>query len=199
MTEQTFEKINFLEKYPEHYLSSHDEITTTKTMSFYTISTHTSEPFTQKHFAELSQVLQWLAFMMKFSYKRNPPENFYDFDIPPIEMSEHDDGSWTVALPQPQYVTAEKVLLSRRTAQAKAKWEKLPQVSFDQQQVKQVIQIRHTGAYEWLEAVHKKLLTYANDNKISLVDPSSPTYIYLNDLRRTKPDALETIVRLEIT
>ncbi len=193
MHDQTFEKISFLEKFPEHYLSSVEHVQQTKTQKLWYMSITHEWDFDEKIFDDSIKVLQWLAFTMKFSFKRNPPPNFFDYNIPPVEVI-IDKKSRIISLPQPEYITAEKVLHGRRVAQAKSQWKKLPQVDFTTKKSNKVIQITHIWPYDWLPETIKKIEAHAKKENIDL--SGTPTYVYLNDLRRTKPDALETIIRI---
>ncbi len=193
--DQTFEKLSFLDKYPKHYDSTAEEVQQSKTHKMWYMSiTHEGE-FDDKVFNDSLKVLQWLAFTMKFSFKRNPPPNFFDYNMPPLEVIISKDD-WIISLPQPEYITAERVLHGRRVAQAKSQEKKLPQVDFTTKKSNKVLQITHIWAYEWLPETIKKIRAQAKKDNIEL--DWTPTYVYLNDMRRTKPDSLETIVRIRI-
>lgn len=193
MHEQTFEKISFLEKFPENYESTSEKVTETTTQQMWYMSITHEWDFDEKVFNDSIKVLQWLAFTMKFSFKRNPPPNFYDYNIPPVEVH-ISDKERIISLPQPEYITAEKVLHGWRVAQAKSQWKKLPQVDFTTKKSLKVIQKKHVWSYDTMSATEKEIRAYAKKEKIEL--DWTPTYVYLNDVRRTKQDALETIIRI---
>ncbi len=202
MFDQNFEKLNFREIYPEHYAAWEDEITLTTTHDFNYITTLWSwDPEASKEFNKAVQLLEGLMFTLKFKLKSNPPEGFFDFFMPPSECvrknleKKRDTRKRKISLPLPPFLWEEKVIHARRVAQAKTD-EKLPQVKFATWKARQVIQILHIWAYGSSKATIKKLHTYAKKNWLEIKGDYQE--LYLNDMRRTKPDKLETIIRMDV-
>lgn len=202
MHEYTFEKLNFKEKYASHYDATQAWVVEVKTHPFNYLSiSWKGHPETSKEFNKAIQLLEGLVFTIKFKLKGNPPEGFFDFDMPPSESERKDvdgkkeDWKWKVSIPVPNFITEEKVVHTRRVAQAKSE-EKLSQVKFFKGKEKHVIQILLIWAYHTSKRSINKLHSYAKKNWLEI--KGNYQELYLNDMRRTKPDKLETIIRLEV-
>ncbi len=202
MFDQNFEKFDFKEKYPTHYLTQDNNVVETTTQGFNYISiSWVGHPEDGKIFNKAIQLLEGLIFTIKFKLKWNPPDGFFDFSMPPTESSwqniegDRKDRKRKVSLPVPDFMTKEKVTNTRRIAQAKSA-EKLSQVKYSTSKEKKVIQVLHIWAYQTSKRTINKLHSYCKKNKLEI--KSDYQELYLNDMRRTKPEKLETIIRYEV-
>jgi len=72
---------------------------------------------------------------MKFRLKNDPPQGFFDYNMPPTETvrknmdKKKEDRKRKIFLPLPSYIEEARVVNTRRVAQAKTD-EKLPQMRF---------------------------------------------------------------------
>jgi len=58
------------------------------------------------------------------------------------------------------------------------------------------IQMLHVGHYDQFERTYNKLMSYADENSLSINGPAHE--VYMNDPRMTAPEKLKTIVRIGI-
>ncbi len=202
MHDQTFEKYNFREKFPEHYLSNEETVTETTTRAFNYISIKwVGHPEASKAFNKAIQLIEWLIFTIKFRLKGNPPEGFFDFNMPPCEAyrkeikAKPEARKRTVSVPVPDFITEDRVVHTWRVAQAKSE-EKLSQIKFTKWKERKVIQMLNVWGYDTSKKKEKTLRAYAKKNK--LIIKGDYQELYLNDMRRTKIDRLETILRFEV-
>lgn len=202
MHNHTFEKIDFREKYAEHYAAVEWEVTETTTHDFnYITISGVGHPELSNEFNKAVQFLEWLSFTMKFRLKNDPPQWFFDYFMPPAEVvwknldAKQEERKWKILLPVPNYITDDRVVNTRRVAQAKTE-EKMAQVKFISSKPKSVIQIQYTWAYGTSKRTKNKLYSYAKKHNLEIKGDYQE--LYLNDMRRTKPENLETIIRLEV-
>jgi len=202
MHDKTFEKISFKEKYPEHYAAEESKVTETITHDFnYMTIAGTEHPQDSKRFNSAVQLLEWLSFTMKFRLKNDPPQGFFDYNMPPTETvrknmdKKKEDRKRKIFLPLPSYIEEARVVNTRRVAQAKTD-EKLPQMRFQKWKKRKVIQILHIWAYGSGKRKVNKLNAYAKKHNLEIKWDYQE--VYLNDMRRTKPDNLETIIRFDV-
>lgn len=203
MHTHTFEKINFRDKYDQHYLAEEWKVTETTTHDFnYMTVIGKGHPEDSKLFNQTVQLLEWLSFTMKFRLKNDPPQGFFDYNMPAAEVERknmdnknRDQRKRKIHLPIPAYIAQDRVINTRRVAQAKTE-DKLPQVKFLKWKKRQVIQILHVWAYGSGKKAVNKLHAYAKKNNLEI--KWEYRELYLNDMRRTKPDNLETIIRYDV-
>lgn len=202
MIDPIFEKINFREKYADHYAAVEGEVTATVTHDFnYMTISGEWHPEWSKVFNNAVQLLEWLSFTMKFRLKNDPPQGFFDYNMPPAETvwknmdKKPELRKRKVSLPIPNYISEDRVVNTWRIAQAKTE-EKLPQVKFTKWKKKDTIQILQVWAYGKSKRTVNKLHSYAKKNNLEI--KSEYQEIYLNDMRRTKPENLETIIRYDV-
>lgn len=202
MRNHTFEKLNFRSKFENHYLTNENNVVETKTHDFNYISISWKwHPEDSKLFNKSIQLLEWMIFTIKFKLKSDPPEGFFDFFMPPSEATrknldgKRDEWKRKVSLPVPKFVSEERVTRTRRIAQAKTD-EKLAQVKYNKGREKNVIQVLHVGWYNSSKRTVNKLHSYAKKHWLEIKWDYQE--MYLNDLRRTQPDKLETIIRYEV-
>ena len=203
MTDTTTpEKHNRLTEFPEHYKRSETPyITTIASQSWMSVS-GVGHPNVSESFASAKKALSWIAFALKFKMKRKNPSWFFAYDMPPTESQRWDlhlpreERSRKVILLQPNFIGPDDVLKMRRIAHAKSKDTKLPLIEFEEIPKKKVIQIGHLGPYAEMDESISLLEKFAKENGLTIV--WNHHEIYLNDLRRTKSQELQTIIRYEV-
>jgi len=200
MTESKEKKqFDWIEEYPHQYIFDETPqiLKTTKNVCI-CISGIWHTDIT-KEFTDAIQALSWIAFALKFKMKRKNPDGYYDYTMPPAESfrtnidKPKEERNRKAVLRQPDFIWADDVLKMRRIAHAKSKDTKLPQIDFETLNSQKVIQIGHFGPYTEMNDTIAKIHKFAKEKKLTLVWPHHE--IYLNDLRRTKPAELKTIVR----
>lgn len=108
--------IDFVKMYPDLYNAPHGKavFVTKPRFSYLTISGqgHTIE---DEGLQAAMTLLVGVAFSMKCDLKFNPPENFIDYIMPPLELMRYNtdkkksDRKWRLLLPQPDYINEEMV------------------------------------------------------------------------------------------
>jgi hypothetical protein len=128
--------------------------------------------------------------------------NHVDFHVMPMEVQwrvnrEKKEFAWTMMLMQPEYVTAGLVAETQRKVQSKVDVSLLERVRFEQLAEGMCVQFLHTGPYEGMDAALDKMLAVAGEQGYSVLARSSHD-IYLNDVRKTKPENLKAVMRLPV-
>ena len=136
-----------------------------------------------------------LKFMVRFAID-------VDFHVMPMTVQwrvnrEKKEFAWTMMLIQPEYVTAELVAEAKRKVQSKVDASLLEKVRFEQLAEGMCVQFLHIGPYEGMDAALDRLLALAGGQGYSVPVRNSHD-IYLNDIRKTKPENLKAVIRLPI-
>ena len=153
-----------------------------------------------KQFPQAASVLYPLAYTLKWMVRLG---NDIDFHVMPMEVlwkvdREKKEFAWTMMLMQPEYVTAELVAEARQKAQSKVEAALLEKVRFEAYAEGVCVQFLHAGPYEGMDAALEKMLIVASAQGYTV--PVRNTHdIYLNDVRKTKPANLKTVMRLPLT
>jgi len=152
-----------------------------------------------KQFPQAASILYPLAYTIKWMIRL---ENDIDFHVMPMEVlwkvnREKKEFAWTMMLMQPEYVTAEVVTRASQKVQSKVDAALLKKVRFESFAEGMCVQFLHIGPYEGMEASLEKMLAFAFTKGFTA--PVRNTHdIYLNDVRKTKPDNLKAIMRLPV-
>ncbi len=153
-----------------------------------------------KQFPQAAGILYPLAYTLKWLVRFAVD---VDFHVMPMEVlwrvnREKKEFAWTMMLMQPEYVTSELVAEARRKVQSKVDSSMLESVRFEQYHEGMCVQILNIGPYESMDAAFEKMLAVAGEN--GYCAPGRSTHdIYLNDVRKTKPENLKAVMRLPIT
>ncbi len=100
-------------------------------------------------------------------------------------------------LMQPEYVTEELVEAARQKVLAKAEAAPVERVRFEAFTEGLCVQFLHTGPYEGMDAALERMLAVADAE--GYIAPSRSAHdIYLNDIRKTKPENLKAVMRLPV-
>ena len=125
-----------------------------------------------------------------------------DFHVMPMTVQwrvnrEKKEFAWTMMLMQPEYVTAKLVAEAKRKVQSKVDASLLEKVRFEQLAEGMCVQFLPIGPYEGMDAALDRMLTLAGGQGYSVPVRNSHD-IYLNDIRKTKPENLKAVIRLPI-
>jgi len=153
-------------------------------------------------FKDALQALSGIAFALKFKMKRKNPEGYFDYTMPPSESEwtnldkPKEERKRKAIVKQPDFVTSEDVLRIRRIAHAKSKNTKIPQIDFEVLPSVKTVIVGHLWPYNQMEETIKKIKAFVKEQWLTIIWPHHE--IYLNDLRRTKPDELKTVVKYAV-
>jgi hypothetical protein len=125
-----------------------------------------------------------------------------DYHVMPMEVCwrvnrEKREFAWTMLLMQPEYVTKELVEQARQKALAKVDAGLIERVRFESFAEGMCVQFLHIGPYAAMDTSLEKMLAVAAAHGY-VVPVRNSHDIYLNDVRKTKPENLQAVMRLPI-
>lgn len=169
------DKIRFPDQYPSIF-QANDTATEAvlQARSYLTIKWEWTINKENKQFQEYKKLLQWIAFLIKYSYKQNPPLGFFDYALPPNEIIRHNPeekwGKRTLMLMQPNYVEIEAVEKAFQQMKTKhsADDEKMPLISLKAFPEKKYIQVHHTWSYTAQKRSINKITAFAKKQGVDL-------------------------------
>ncbi len=151
-------------------------------------------------FQQAAESLYPLAYTIKF-FVRERME--IDYHVMPMEVSWVLDRSqkgqfaWTMRLMQPEWVTDTLVQEAREKVLAKGLMvPRLDQVYFETLNEGPCIQSLHCGAYDAMNETLAKMAAWASERGLATTQDTHD--IYLNDVRKTRPENLRTVMRVQI-
>ncbi len=150
-------------------------------------------------FQKAPSALYPLAYVLKFMVRLACE---VDYHVMPMEVRwrvnrEKKDFAWTMMLMQPEYVTEELVENARQKVLPKVDAGLLERVRFGSFAEGMCVQFRHVGPYEGMDAALDRMLAAAQAQGY-VVPVRNSHDIYLNDIRKTKPENLQSVMRLSI-
>lgn len=150
-------------------------------------------------FQKAAETLYPIAYTLKFMVRSALN---VDYGVLPMEVlwnvnREKTGGfKWTMMLMQPHYITKKLFEMARDKANNKYDLPLLDKVRFESFKEALCVQMMHKGAYENMNHTLKYMLDFiAEQGYASKQDTHD---IYLNDIRKTKPENLKTIMRLPV-
>lgn len=153
-------------------------------------------------FQQAAQALFPLAYTIKFKIVR--PRFGMDYRVMPMEVCwnvnrEAKAFGWTMLLMQPDFVSRDMFLeavdMLRMGQESPAQ---LAVVRFETFAEGLCVQYLHTGPYPGMDANLDKMAAFAEASGYTI--PERKVHdIYLNDVRKTKPENLRAIMRLPVT
>jgi len=166
----------------------------------------TGNPNTSQTFQDATTALFSLAYALKFAVKK---ASGTDYAVMPLEglwwMSENlpfdaenkDKWSWTIMINQPEMVNSSLVEELREDVRKKKNPSMLENVRFETFQEGPAVQIMHIGPFADEAPKIDWMHTIAREQGYTLVGKHHE--IYLNDLTKTAPERLKTILRQPIS
>ena len=152
-----------------------------------------------KCFQEAASTLYPLAYILKFMVRA---ASNIDYHVMPMEVRwrvnrDQKEFAWTMMLMQPEFVTAELIDEARQKVLPKVNAALLERVRFESFAEGMCVQFMHVGPYEGMDVALEKMLAAADSQGYS-VPARNAHDIYLNDVRKTKPQNLKSIMRLPV-
>jgi hypothetical protein len=152
-----------------------------------------------RSFQEAASILYPLAYTLKFMVRAACD---IDYHVMPMEVRwrvnrEKKEFAWTMMLMQPEYVSLEMVNEARQKLLPKVDAALLERARFESFTEGMCVQFLHIGPYEEMDAVLEKMLAFA-DERGYVVPARNAHDIYLNDVRKTKPENLKSVMRLPV-
>lgn len=202
-TRQPSQKINFLEQYYELFHTSSTQVTCVQVPKLhYLSSVWTGLRNDIDGFRNVIQSVQGIAYALKFWLKRNKETAFVDYIMPPSEaVRSHinktpEEHARRVLLLQPISISSSFLQEALRIASTKHPESPLPVISCETKWWHDALQLMHLGPYKTMDQTTEKIHTYAKSQWITLRQDRHE--VYLNDPRKTRPEALQTIVRFSV-
>lgn len=179
-------------------------------MSYFSIA-GTGNP-NQPAFQDKIGVLYGLAYAVRMMPKSGiTPEGFQEYAVYPLEgiwdLSEEgrksaaldkDQLVYKIMIHQPDFVTPEIAEMAMDKVRKKAPSPLLEQAIFEQMEDGLCVQMMHTGTFDSEPASFAKMDQYMAEQ--GLIRKSKiHKEIYISDFRKTKPEALKTVLRYFVT
>ena len=164
-------------------------------------------PNTSKDFQDAIETLYPVAYTLKFTCKKGPLQK--DYGVMPLEglwwmddmseftMENKDKWNWTLMILQPDFIDKKMVDVAIEAVAKKKAPAALRKMRFESMKEGKCAQILHIGPYDQEPPNIIKLHDFIRENGYKL--HGKHREIYLNDMRRTAPDKLKTIIRQPMT
>lgn len=147
-------------------------------------------------FQEAAQTLYTISYLMKFALPREERVKVSPMEVRWFLNREEKIFQWTMMIRQPDLITEERVEKAIEEANAKKKTcypERMRLESFAEGYCAQIL---HRGPYSEMNSTLMKMKDHLDGQGL---DCEQDTHdIYLNDLRKTRPENLRTIMRVKI-
>ena len=161
------------------------------------------DPNHSDSFQAAIEALFTLSYTIKFQIKKGPRQ--IDYKVMPLEglwwaddprdfiLANKDKWKWTAMIAQPEFVSDEDVATGRSNVQRKKKEMDLSRIRFESYTEGMSAQILYTGSFAGegptIEKIHAAISAASKQLR------GKHHEIYLNDMRRTAPEKLKTILR----
>lgn len=164
------------------------------------------DPNNSQLFQSAIEALYSLSYTIKFIIKKGDRQ--IDYGVMPLEglwwsdnmanfsMENKADWKWTLMIMQPEFVTASIVSMAKEQAGKKKDMPMLNDIRLETMDEGLCAQILHTGPYSAAPPTIARLHAFIKDNNYNF--NGKHREIYLNDMRRTAPEKLKTIIRQPI-
>lgn len=195
------QKINFIQQYP-HLFSATDtpEIITVPARCYLSVK-GTWILDKNDQYQQAKRLLKGLAFLIKHTYKQNPPLGFFDYTLPPYEIirtnpdATWDKKKWILLLLQPNYV--DKTDVDKACEFMKKKHEeddvKIPTLSLVSYPEKKAVQIHHTWSYTAQKRDFNAMTKLATTDWYALI--SKKHEIFLKNHFKSPPGESNILIR----
>jgi hypothetical protein len=166
----------------------------------------TGNPNTSGQYRDGVEALFAVSYTLKFMVKKG--KSAVDYAVMPLEglwwaekmddfaLGNKDNWLWTSMIMQPQFVTQDHFEEALTQVQEKKNLPALPRLRFEPFQEGLAAQIMHIGPFANEKATVDKLYVAIKQNGYRLTGKHHE--IYLNDVRKTAPEKLKTIIRQPI-
>lgn len=171
-----------------------------------------------KEFSNRVSALYSLAYAIKMGYKSAALKKIilneiHDFAVYPLEgiwrqkantMQLDTDNrlvkenlEYTIMIRQPDFITTEMVHAALERVEIKKQNPLYDEIFFDTIHDGKCVEILHIGSYDSEPASFAKMDKFTQENGLHRISDCHRE-IYLNNVNRTKPDKLKTILRYEV-
>lgn len=200
-------KIDFKKELQDLYKVSSNkvEVVTAPQLNYLMVDGY-GDPNNSQLFQSAVEALFSLSYTIKFMLKKGIQQ--IDYGVMPLEglwfsdniknfsMENKAAWKWTLMIMQPEFVTASIVSMGVEKAGKKKDRPMLDNISFGTMDEGLCAQVLHSGPYSTEPATIARLHAFIKDNDYSF--NGDHREIYLNDMRRTSPEKLKTIIRQPI-
>ncbi|MGB2846522.1 MAG: GyrI-like domain-containing protein [Saprospiraceae bacterium] len=165
------------------------------------------DPNSAKSFQEAIEALYSMSYTLKFMIKKGAQQ--IDYGVMPLEglwwtddmndfsMANKAAWKWTIMILQPDFITPSLVEEARLAVAKKKNLPALPSLRLASMQEGLCAQVLYIGPYNQEPPTIIKLHEYIASQGYKL--KGKHREIYLNDMRRTAPEKLKTIIRQSVT
>jgi len=165
------------------------------------------DPNSAKSFQEAIEALYSMSYTLKFMIKKGAQQ--IDYGVMPLEgiwwtddmkdfsVANKADWKWTIMILQPDFITPSLVEEARLAVAKKKNFPVLPSLRLASMQEGLCAQVLYIGPYNQEPPTIIKLHEYIAAQGYKL--KGKHREIYLNDMRRTAPEKLKTIIRQSVT
>jgi len=204
-------KIEWKKTEKQIYLPGGDPTTITiPSMKYFSI-TGIGNP-NHEAFSEKVSVLYGLAYAIRMMPKSGvTPEGYQEYTVYPLEgiwdltqqgreskTLDKDQLVYKIMIRQPDFVTPDVAKLAIEKVRKKTPTPLLDQVVYEEMEDGLCVQLMHTGPFDSEPASFARMDAYLTTQ--GLVRKSKThKEIYISDIRKTKPEALKTVLRYFVT
>ena len=165
------------------------------------------DPNNSTMFREAIEALFSVSYTMKFMLKKS--EHQIDYGVMPLEglwwtddmnsfsMENKAAWKWTIMIMQPDFITSPIIEQAKELAAGRKALPMLNNLSLESMEEGVCAQLLHIGPYSAEGPNILKLHAFIKENGYKL--HGKHREIYLNDMRRTAPEKLKTIIRQPVT
>ena len=165
------------------------------------------DPNDSTMFQQAIEALFSVSYTMKFMLKKG--EQQIDYGVMPLEglwwtddmnnfsMENKAAWKWTIMIMQPDFITSEIIEQAKELVARRKAIPMLNNLRLESMEEGPCAQLLHIGPYSAEGANILKLHAFIKDNGYKM--HGKHREIYLNDMRRTAPEKLKTIIRQPIT
>lgn len=152
----------------------------------------------KQEFQDAVQTIYTVAYVLKFMIREKTGINY---GVMPLEANwtldrKNKEFYWTMMIMQPELVTRELYKEALEKARLKKNPPALSKIRLEEISEGLCVQVLHVGPYNEMNATLDKMLEFVM--KEGYVSGHDTHDIYLNDKRKTKPENLKTIMRLQV-
>jgi len=195
----SYTKIDHRKEMKEYYNPSKGKVTIIEVPALNYLSLmgkgHPNEPF----FQEAAETLYPLAYTLKFMVRKS---NLIDFHVMPMEVvwtlirNQKTQFKWNMMLMQPEFITPDLITSAMKTVQEKFELPQLSNVQFTSIREGKCVQMLHCGPYDKMNDTLSIMKTFAEEKGFRIMPDTHD--IYLNDVRKTRPENIKAIMRAKI-
>ncbi len=158
-------------------------------------------------FAEEVSALYALVYAIKMDYKKSHAnQEFQDFTVYPLEgiWQQKEQGKlvkeeliYTIMIAQPSFISKEMVKEALEKVKVKKPNAHYEKIRFETIKEGKCLTMRHLGSFDSEPLSFAKMDAFCKKNSLNRRFPFHRE-IYLNNLNRTSPDKLKTILRYQV-